>query len=301
MLQRRSISIMAGCLALMLSSMPVYGANTEEAQLQSSSETESSVSENKSVTTAAELKDLPREELIERIGELCKEDYQQSDILASVSTAQCILESGYLASDLAVEGNNCFGMKTTLSGNDWEGSTWDGTSTYTKQTREEYSGSVQTITASFRAYDSIEDSIGDHSAYLLGAKLDDGTRRYEGLEGETDYQKAVQVIRDGGYATSSSYVQQVCDIIETYDLTRFDEKDADTVSADKEKKNKNKKNTDKKVSQSVETASEDELYRVRKSWEDSSSQIGAFRDIANARNACRDGYHIYDSQGEEVE
>ena len=48
----------------------------------------------------------------------------KSGILPSVSTAQMILESGYCGTDLAVNANNCFGMKENLSGNEWPGSTW---------------------------------------------------------------------------------------------------------------------------------------------------------------------------------
>lgn len=133
-------------------------------------------------------------------------DQKKSGILASVSMAQFILESGYGKSELAQNANNCFGMKTSLSGNTWSGSTWDGKSKYTKKTQEEYTkGQMTTITADFRKYPCIEDSIADHSAYLLGAKK--GSKlRYDGLKGCKDYKKAAKIIKDGGYATSSTYL-----------------------------------------------------------------------------------------------
>lgn len=43
-----------------------------------------------------------------------------------------------------------------------------------------------------------------------------------------------------------------------------------------------------------------ELYRVRKNWEDSKSQVGAYSDLNNAKKACDkagSGYEVYDSQG----
>jgi flagellum-specific peptidoglycan hydrolase FlgJ len=46
---------------------------------------------------------------------------KKSGILASVSLAQFILESGYGKSELAQKANNCFGMKKSLSGNTWSG------------------------------------------------------------------------------------------------------------------------------------------------------------------------------------
>ena len=46
--------------------------------------------------------------------------------------------------------------------------------------------------------------------------------RYAGLKGCTDYRKAAQIIKDGGYATSRDYVEKLCSIIERWNLTRFD-------------------------------------------------------------------------------
>ena len=43
-----------------------------------------------------------------------------------------------------------------------------------------------------------------------------------------------------------------------------------------------------------------EIYRVRKSWADAKSQIGAFEVLENAKAACKTGYHVYDSKGNEV-
>ena len=151
---------------------------------------------------------------------------KKSGILASVSLAQFILESGYGKSELAQNANNCFGMKKSLSGNTWAGSSWDGKSVYTKKTQEDDgTGKLYTITADFRKYPCVEDSIADHSAYLLGA-MNGSKQRYAGLKGCTDYKKAVQIIKDGGYATSTTYVTNLCNIIERWNLTQYDVKEA---------------------------------------------------------------------------
>lgn len=173
-------------------------------------------------TQATVFAKLSEAEVVAKAGALFTADQKKSGILASVSMAQFILESGYGKSELAQNANNCFGMKTSLSGNTWSGSTWDGKSKYTKKTQEEYTkGEMTTITADFRKYPCIEDSISDHSAYLLGAK--NGSKlRYDGLKGCTDYKKAAQIIKDGGYATSSTYVSNLCSIIEKWKLTQFD-------------------------------------------------------------------------------
>ena len=173
---------------------------------------------------AKDIKDLSEAEVVEKVGPLFTQNEKESGILACVSMAQFILESGYGHTELAQNANNCFGMKASLSGNTWANSTWDGKSIYTKQTNEQNpDGTIITIVADFRKYKCIEDSIADHAAYLLGAKK--GTAlRYEGLKGCQDYKKAVQIIKDGGYATSLTYVQKLCNIIERWNLTKYNVK-----------------------------------------------------------------------------
>lgn len=40
-----------------------------------------------------------------------------------------------------------------------------------------------------------------------------------------------------------------------------------------------------------------EMYRVRKAWADSKSQIGAYTILENAKKACKEGYYVFDSKG----
>ena len=42
------------------------------------------------------------------------------------------------------------------------------------------------------------------------------------------------------------------------------------------------------------------LYRVRKSWTNAKSQIGAYESIDNAINACKDGYSVFDDNGKVI-
>lgn len=64
---------------------------------------------------AREFQKLTEEQVIEKVGALFTADQKKSGILASVSMAQFILESGYGKSELAQGANNCFGMKKSLS------------------------------------------------------------------------------------------------------------------------------------------------------------------------------------------
>lgn len=70
-------------------------------------------------------------------------------------------------------------------------------------------------------YSTVDASIKDHSDYLCGAKKG-SELRYKGLKGETNYKTAIQIIKDGGYATDSGYVDKICGIIEKYELDKFD-------------------------------------------------------------------------------
>ena len=129
---------------------------------------------------------MSREEFVEYIGRLAAADMQTSGILASVTAAQSILESGYGKSELALNALNLGGMKAELSGNTWA-SAWDGR-VYIKDTAEQREdGSYYTITAAFRAY-----------------------------------QRAFELIKAGAYASSLDYVNKLCAVVERWNLTRFD-------------------------------------------------------------------------------
>lgn len=144
---------------------------------------------------------------------------QRSGVLASVTAAQAILESGYGKSELALKAHNLFGMKAILSGNNWD-SSWGG-DTYTKNTKEWESGRYVTVSAAFRKYGSDAESIRDHSDYLTGAKKGNALR-YAGLVGEKDPEKAAKIIKAGGYATSPTYVQNLLAVIKKWNLTEYD-------------------------------------------------------------------------------
>lgn len=123
------------------------------------------------------------------VGPLAQADMQKSGILASLTIAQAILESGWGTSELATKANALFGIKADAR--------WSGR-VYSKDTKECYDGvTYTTITALFRAYDSWAESVADHSAFLLANK------RYAAVVGERDYKVACKAmpIMDGYTAT----------------------------------------------------------------------------------------------------
>lgn len=169
---------------------------------------------------AAKLTAMSQSEFVDWIGQMAAADMQTSGILASVTAAQSILESGYGKSELALNALNLGGMKAELSGNTWP-SAWDG-KTYRKETAEQQpDGSYISIMADFRAYPSVAAYLADHSAYLAGAETG-GKLRYAGIVGCRDYKQAFQILKDGGYATSIDYVDKLCAVVERWNLTRYD-------------------------------------------------------------------------------
>ena len=145
---------------------------------------------------------------IERVGALAAADMQKSGVLASLTIAQAILESGWGKSGLTVKANALFGIK---AGTSWKGRV------YSAKTQECYDGvNFTTVTALFRAYDSWEESVADHSALLTGAA------RYKAVIGERDYKTACRAIKAAGYATDPQYADKLIRLIESYGLTAYD-------------------------------------------------------------------------------
>lgn len=239
-------------------------------------------------TQASEFANLTEKQAAAKILEMAREDYVKTGILCSITAAQMILESGYVKTELATKANNCFGMKTSLSGNTWANSTWDGVSKVNIRTAEEYTvGNITYINADFRKYPCIEDSIADHSAYLLGA-MNGNKLRYDGLKGLTDYKQAITLVENGGYATDKSYIQKICSIIERFTLDKYDKIDTDFEEPDVS------------VTPLPET---DKFYRVGTAWEDGKcvKQLGAYTNLDNAKKKADDyGFKVFDENGNVV-
>ena len=156
------------------------------------------------------------DEKVDLIGAMAHDDELRTGVPAEVTAAQMIYESGWMESDLTQDYNNCFGIKASSEGYNWEGSTWYG-NVAEMTTQEEYEvGELTTVVGGFRVYDSVWDSVCDHSAYLLNSGLYPGIDR-PGITAD----EALDIIVDGGYATGSDYKPEMMKMIEIYDLERF--------------------------------------------------------------------------------
>lgn len=129
-------------------------------------------------------------------------------VLPSVCIAQAALETGWGTSSLMRKANAYFGIKATKS---WKGKV------YNSRTKECYDGvNFTDITACFRAYNSIADSVSDYFDLITRAN------RYSAAVNNVDAKSTITAIKNGGYATDPAYINQVMAIINKYNLTQYD-------------------------------------------------------------------------------
>ena len=129
-------------------------------------------------------------------------------LFSSVVIAQAICESGWGQSQLMMKANAIFGIKATSS---WKGKV------YNANTKECYDGVNYTnINACFRAYDSLEESIKDYFVLILGLS------RYKNAINCSSPLECITEIKNGGYATSPTYINTIMSIITTNNLIKFD-------------------------------------------------------------------------------
>ena len=145
------------------------------------------------------------DEFLKKIKEMVINDMHESGILASLTAAQALLESAHGTSGLTSKANNLFGIKGSYNGH-----------SVTMYTLEYENGQYVRKPQPFRAYDSWEESIKDHSRLLSGSS------RYSNLVGETNYKEAARKVREDGYATDPAYTKKLISIIETYKLYEWD-------------------------------------------------------------------------------
>ena len=131
--------------------------------------------------------------------------WTQHQILPSLTLAQAILESAWGKSTLASTYHNLFGIKGSYNG-----------MSVNMPTYEEYGGRMVLINDAFRRYPDNNASVQDHTDFLIR------NSRYHNLIGVRDANTATYLIRADGYATASTYTSSLRNVINTYDLTRYD-------------------------------------------------------------------------------
>ena len=141
------------------------------------------------------------ENYISKYSSAAVDEMERYGIPASITLAQGILESGNGESRLAVEGKNHFGIKCH--------SNWNGETIIED---DDEKGEC------FRKYDKVADSYRDHSLFLT----ERGRYSFLFEYSKIDYKKWAKGLKKAGYATNPKYPTLLIDLIERYDLSRFD-------------------------------------------------------------------------------
>ena len=149
---------------------------------------------------------------INSIKDIAIENYYESKILPSITIAQAILESNWGKSSLATEANNLFGIKADRS---WKGeyAVFD-----TREFHDIY------IKDKFRKYDTLEESIKDHSTFLM---KHDRYTEHKVFEART-YKEQALALENAGYSTAEDefgnkiYAKMLGEIIRQYNLQIID-------------------------------------------------------------------------------
>lgn len=147
------------------------------------------------------LDETPYRDYIEKYAPVAVSEMHRSGVPASITLSQGLLESRAGQSRLAVEGNNHFGIKCHRG---WKGRT----------IREDDDARREC----FRAYDTALESFRDHSDHL---RYND---RYKSLFNNRrgDYKAWAYGLKAAGYATDPAYPKKLIDLIERFDLSRYD-------------------------------------------------------------------------------
>lgn len=148
-----------------------------------------------------------REAFIEEMAEEATTLQDEYGILPSVTIAQAILESNWGESGLAQNENNYFGIK--------------GASDSPQYATQEFEEDWVEIEAPFRSYDSWEESMEDY-AQLMAHGPAWNSELYHGVIEAEHYEEAAHALQEAGYATDPDYPAKVIDLVERYELDRFD-------------------------------------------------------------------------------
>ncbi len=160
-----------------------------------------------------------QQEFIDKYKQIAISQMQEYGVPASITIAQAILESAWGTSDLAIKANNFFGIKCKKD--------WNGSKFYKDDDLKN---------ECFRKYKRVSDSFIDHSVFIVSGS------NYKDLFNLkiTDYQGWAKGLQDAGYATNPNYANLLIQIIEKYELHKYDSNQKIKTTKSKEKSEKEK-------------------------------------------------------------
>lgn len=157
---------------------------------------------------------MTKEQFIEKIAPIIVKYAPKYNILCpSAVISQAVLESAGGTSELAVNAHNYFGLKyrpgrcPTASGIYYKvGSEQNADGTYSSSAMQ------------WMSFNSMEDGIRGYYDFV-------NISNYASIKGVSDPKTYLENIKKAGYATSLKYVENLLNVIDKYNLTRFDPKD----------------------------------------------------------------------------
>lgn len=159
---------------------------------------------------------MTKQEFLNTIASIVRaENLRRENILFnSVVIAQAICESGWGQSEIMMKANAVFGIKAY----GWKGKVYNAT------TKECYDGKNYTnVEACFRAYNSLEESVKDYFDLITTSP------RYRKACIASSPLECITAIKNGGYATSPTYINTIMEIIKLNNLTRYDNVSQETT------------------------------------------------------------------------
>jgi hypothetical protein len=142
---------------------------------------------------------------INQIAPSAVKSYQEKRISAALTISQGCLESGF---GQFAPGNNMFGIKADPS--------WHGAIAMRRTTEYDAQGNRCVISAPFRVYPTLGDSLTDHTDFLLE------NERYHNLIGVSWEVAVNEIAKVDGYATDPNYSALLTSIIRDYNLDKYD-------------------------------------------------------------------------------
>ncbi|MBO1305744.1 glucosaminidase domain-containing protein [Enterococcus sp. 669A] len=206
------------------------------------------------------VKNQTTEEFIQAIGKDAQQIAWDEGLYASVMIAQAILETGSGNSQLArPPHHNLFGIKGSYQGKQ-----------VNFNTREDKgNGQLYTINSSFRQYPSYKESLEDYAALLKnGLSGNPGFYQATWKESAATYQDATKALT-GKYATDTSYDKKLNALIETYELTRYDQEtepevtEESSVASEPKQESSEQPASSETTESSIEETGKSRVYETR--------------------------------------
>jgi len=140
-----------------------------------------------------------------------REGFARGYSIVSTTIAQAIIEGACGKSGLAkAPNNNHFGLK---AGQSWLKA---GKPAVNMKTGEFYNGKYVDVNDWFRKYGSTQECVEGYYDFI-------STSRYANLRDAKTFRQFAEYLKADQYATSPSYINTLCNVVQKYNLTKYDE------------------------------------------------------------------------------